>query len=141
MLAPYRSKMVRRARSNYRDRRTSDTFPDTVSTYKGWGDDFLRNFLSGVAPAVLPKNAALKIEVIPTVLGIPGSRRIKYRYGPYKLKAANVYCLSNQYSCTLADAMIRIRRRLVIAYLWTKAELDTYGWSATTFLETSQPST
>jgi hypothetical protein len=41
----------------------------------------------------MSKKAALKVEDIPATMNIPGAKRVRLLYGPYKLKAANV-CIS-----------------------------------------------
>jgi len=46
-------------------------------------------FSGGFANLMLPKKKAMKVEDIKTVLGIPGAKRIRMVYGPYKLGAAN----------------------------------------------------
>jgi hypothetical protein len=50
--------------------------------------------MGGLAAAFLPARKAFKIEKIAPQTNVPGAKRIKIIYGPYKLKAANVSLMS-----------------------------------------------
>jgi hypothetical protein len=42
------------------------------------------------APMFMPKKKAYKIEQIKPLTPVPGAKRVKIVYGPYRLRAANV---------------------------------------------------
>jgi hypothetical protein len=49
--------------------------------------------MGGMASLFIPPKKAFKIEHMKPLTDVPGAKRIKIIYGPYKLKAANVSLL------------------------------------------------
>ena len=46
--------------------------------------------LNELIQTFMPARKAYKVEKIQTVTGVPGAKRLRIIYGPYKLRAANV---------------------------------------------------
>ena len=64
-----------------------------IDTLSGLGGGVIEGILGGLVGVTMRKKRALKVEDIPAKMNIPGAKRVRMLYGPYRLKAANV-CIS-----------------------------------------------
>jgi len=60
-----------------------------VDAISGLGGGVMESILGGLVGVAMKKKRALKVEHIPGKMNIPGAKRVRVLYGPYKLKAAN----------------------------------------------------